>query len=387
MRKPGKLVALLLAVSMLLCLTAAMAEELTEWEKFSNIFATTETDEELYQQALEQGATVTLYSISSRCTKVAEAFMKKYPGLECIPFDIDSSELLEKVSREHEAGIKSADLLFMKDQDGSVEREYVANKIFYVYHPDDIFAFIDEKYNGQAPMYIEVSQLFYNTDTYPDGAPLSNIWELTEEKWNGRIVLSNPTDDITWGAWLTGFCVGEEPDRLAAAYKELYGEDLVLSEGCENAGYEFLKRFHNNGLIYYGSSEEVANAIGTAGQQNAPIGFCSSTKYRKAADNGWKMAPVNLYPDTGIPGVDGLYVVEGCEHPAAAKLLARFMMGGVDGDLSGINPFLTVGSFPIRSDMTAPEGYISLEDMNLADFDAEAIYYNFPIVMDFWIGL
>ena len=50
---------------------------------------------------------------------------------------------------------------------------------------------------------------------------------------------------MSWGAWITGFCTGDAPDQLAQAYKELYGKDLVLSDGCENAGYEFLKRLHD----------------------------------------------------------------------------------------------------------------------------------------------
>ena len=60
---------------------APAASDLTEWEQSSGIYNTDETDEELYQKALEEGATVTLYSISSRCTKVADAFMAKYPGI------------------------------------------------------------------------------------------------------------------------------------------------------------------------------------------------------------------------------------------------------------------------------------------------------------------
>ena len=51
--------------------------DLTEWEQSSGIYNTDETDEELYQKALEEGATVTLYSISSRSTKDADAFMAK----------------------------------------------------------------------------------------------------------------------------------------------------------------------------------------------------------------------------------------------------------------------------------------------------------------------
>ena len=101
------------------------ASDLTEWEQSSGIYNTDETDEELYQRALEEGATVTLYSISSRCTKVADAFMAKYPGIECIPFDISTNELLEKVTREYDSGAPTADVVHIKDQDGSMYIEYV----------------------------------------------------------------------------------------------------------------------------------------------------------------------------------------------------------------------------------------------------------------------
>ena len=48
---------------------------------------------------------MTLYSISSRCTKVEAAFEEKYPGIDCVPFDISTNELLEKVTREYEASM------------------------------------------------------------------------------------------------------------------------------------------------------------------------------------------------------------------------------------------------------------------------------------------
>ena len=78
MLKHKKWLAGFLAVTMLFSLTACGRPEeqpaesegegeaqLTEWEQKANIFATDETDEELYQQAIEEGGTVTLYSISS----------------------------------------------------------------------------------------------------------------------------------------------------------------------------------------------------------------------------------------------------------------------------------------------------------------------------------
>lgn len=362
--------------------------KLTEWEETSGIYNTDETDDELYQKAIEEGGEVTLYSISSRSPKVAEAFMAKYPKLKCTAFDISTNELLEKVTREYHAGQHVADVVHIKDMDGSMYKEYVANKIFYNFKPADIFAHIDPSLTATAtPLYIELTQLFYNTDAYPDGSPITNIWQLTEAKWKGKVLMQNPLDNMSWGAWITGFCTGDTPDQLAQAYKELYGKDLVLSDGCENAGYEFLKQLHDNSPVFCASSDEVAESVGTPGQSNPPVGFCASSKLRKAEENGWTFAPVNLYPTTGIPAINTLYVVEGCEHPAAAKLLIRFMLGGIDGDTSGYDPFNTLGGWPVRDDIQPAEGSTPYSELNVSPFDPDEIYVNYNTVRDFWTAL
>lgn len=365
---------------------AAAPSDLTDWEQASGIYNTDETDEELYQKALEEGATVTLYSISSRCGKVADAFMAKYPGLECVAFDISTNDLLEKVTREWDSGVATADVVHIKDQDGSMYIENIQQKhMFYNYYPADIMAHIaDDLKATQTPMYTELTQLFYNTEAYPNGSPVTNIWQVTEPQWKGKIMMQNPLDNLSWGSWIAGFCVGDEPERLAASYKEFYGEDLVLSDGCANAGFEFLKRLHDNNPTFTASSDEIAESVGTPGQVDPPIGFCASSKLRKALDNGWLFAPVNLEPDTGIPAVNTLYVVQGSAHPAAAKLLVRFMMGGIDGDTSGYEPFNTLGGWPVRDDLAAAEGSVPYSEIRVAPFDAEEIYYNYNTVRDFW---
>ena len=358
--------------------------ELTEWEESSGIFNTDETDEELYEKAKEEGK-VTIYSISSRVPKVAAAFMEKYPGIEVEFFDISTNELLEKVTREYDAGQHVADVVHIKDQDGSMYNEYILPRKFYNYKPADILSHMDEKYTATAtPLYIELTQLFYNGEANPDGSPVTNIWQLTEEEWKGRVMMQNPLDNVSWGSWITGFCVGDVPDQLAAAYKDLYGEDLVLSDGCENAGYEFLKRLHDNEPVYAASSDEIAEAVGTKGQENPPIGFSSSSKVRKNEDNDWCLVPVNLEPTTGIPAINTLYVVGECEHPNAAKLLVRFYLGGIDGDTSGYDYFNTLGGWPVRDDIEPAEGSVPYSELRVSDVNPSEIYDNINLVRDFW---
>ena len=192
-------------------------------------------------------------------------------------------------------------------------------------------------------MYVELTQLFYNSEAYPDGSPVTNIWQLTEPDWKGRVMMQNPLDNLAWGSWITGFCVGDVPDQLAASYKELYGKELTLSDGCENAGYE-----------------------------------------RKNEDNNWCLAPVNLEPTTGIPAINTLYVVGECEHPNAAKLLIRFMMGGADGDVSGYKYFNTLGGWPVRDDIEPAEGSTPYSELHVSDFNVTDIYENINPVRDFW---
>lgn len=403
MFKQKRLLAAMLAAAMMLGLTACGGGSdstdaadtgsdtqtadlpVSEWAESAGMYNTEETDEELYQKAIEEGGTITLYSISSRGSKVIEAFLEKYPELDAVAFDISTDELLEKVTREYEAGAATADVVHIKDQDGSMYLEYVQGGMFYNYQPADIFSHIDPEYTATAtPLYIELTQLFYNTEVYPDGSPITNIWQITEPQWKGKVIMQNPLDNLAWGSWITGFCVGEEPQRLADAYKELYGEELVLSDGCENAGYEFLKRLYENEPVYTASSDEVAESVGTPGQTDPPVGFCASSKLRKAEENGWLFAPVNLEPDTGIPAVNTLYIVDKTPHPSGAKLLVRFMMGGVDGDISGYSPFNTLGGWPVRDDIEPAEGSTPYSEINVAPFDAEEIYYAYNTVRDFW---
>lgn len=356
----------------------------SEWEEKAEISRTDETDEELYEKAKKEGS-VTLYSISSRMPKVAEAFMKKYPGIECITFDLSTNELLEKVTREYDAGQHVADVIHVKDMDGSLYNEYVKCGKLYNFQPEDIMSHVDEKYRRTStPMYIEMTQLFYNGEAYPDGSPINNIWELTEPKWNGKIIMQNPLDNVSWASWITGFCTGDVPDQLAKSYKELTGKELEIDPSCENAGYEFLRRLRGNNPIFTSSSEEVAESVGTRGQVDPPIGFCASSKVRKNKDNDWALVPVNLEPTAGIPNINTIYIVEGCEHPAAAKLLIRFILGGIDGDTSGYAPFNTLGGWPVRDDIEPAEGSIPFSELHTSPFDPDLIYDNINNVRDFW---
>ena len=60
------------------------------------------------------------------------------------------------------------------------------------------------------------------------------------------------------------------------------------------------------------------------------------------------------------------------------------MLGGTDGDLSGYEPFNTLGGWPVRDDIEPTEGSTPYEELNVSAFDPVAIYDNVNVVRDFW---
>lgn len=355
-----------------------------DWATANRINDGSQTPEELYELAKEEG-TVVLYSISSRCGKVKESFEAQYPGVICDAYDISTNELLEKITREYDAGIRNADVVHIKDQDGSIYRELVLNGKFHNYYPDDICAHIDpDMMKYFLPMYVEMCYLYYNEEIYSE-SPVDSWWDLTRPEWKGKVILTSPLDNISYMAQFTAFT--QNADALAADYEREFGEPIVL-DGTKNAGYELIKRLAANDLIFASSSDEIVEAVGTRGQKSAPIGYGSSVKMRNKEDKNWALGvDYDFLPASGVPAVNALYIVDEAPHPNAAKLLIRWIMGEADGKGEGFAPFNTLGGWPIRDDVELAPGSTPLSEINMFELDVEYIYENAPDVGDFWLSL
>ncbi|RDU23646.1 ABC transporter substrate-binding protein [Anaerosacchariphilus polymeriproducens] len=345
-----------------------------------------EDAETLYQQAIKEGGKLNVYSISSRMPKAAESFMEKYPEIKVEVYDLKQNEVLEKISREYKADIHTCDVAHLKDEDGSVWNEYVKNNILKIYYPKDICENIDSSYlETGMPLYTEMYFWYYNTEVY-DKAPIDSWWDLTREEWRGKLITRNPQDDSTYMALFTNLWLAS--DELEASYKEEFGEDLVLSKGCKNAAEEFMYRFCNNDLIYAASSDEICEAVGTKGQDSAPIGLAASSKMRKVESDGYVMNTIeNIKPFIGNLQINYLYTVDKSEHESAAKLFVRWLMGEKDGKGKGFEPFNTLGGWALRKDVETLEGNTPLTDINYVRYKADEVYNAYVNVEDFWISL
>lgn len=340
------------------------------------------TVDELYALAKEEGS-VTVYSMSSRINSVKESFEAKYPGVSVVVYDMRQSELLEKFQREYEAGIRNADIIFVKDTDGSVYNEFVKRGQLAAYNPSDLTKNSPAQFQsgGFAP-YFEMKQIFYNTEVYP-ASPIDSWWDLTRDEYKGKLIIRNPIENSeTMGLFLSFV---SHPDEMAQSYRQEFGKELEL-DGTSNAGYEFLKRLAKNDLIVMTSDTDIVSAVGAPGQANPPFGIATSSKMRDAgaSKNLFMDVAWNLSPRLGVSDPAYLYIADKAKGLHAAQLLIRWMGGEVEGTGAGFKPFHVRGSWPTRNDVQ-PVNTPALDTLNLWPLDLDYNYLHQDELRNFWL--
>ena len=343
------------------------------------------TLDELLELAQEEG-TLTIYTISSRTANVVETFMERFPGVSAQAIDLRSNEAIERFEREFNAGLRNMDIMQIQDLDGSMWFEFVMQGKLHIYYPAEIMAagaIAPEHMVNGMPFIIELQQWFYNTEEFPDGAPISSWWDLTRPEWAGRIMIRDPLADIANLATLVRFS-----DKMAEDYERIFGEPITLHPDSPTVGHEFLRRFSANDLIFTASGGEIITAVGTPGQTtNTPIGYAMSSGLRRREERGYTLNYINITPATGFPFTSFLYIAEEAPNPNTARLFVYWMLGGADGQGVGFDPWNTLGGWPVRDDIAPVEGSTPLSEINLFPHDVDFLYFNILDIHDFWLSL
>ncbi|WP_072314446.1 extracellular solute-binding protein [Agrococcus sp. Marseille-P2731] len=362
----GALVALpLVAVVLAGCATASADPTATEVDYDALGHA------ELVERATEEGA-VTVYAFTSRIASVEEAFEAEYPGIDVTGVDISSTEMIARLASEHEAGSATADVAYLSDAPVVIP-ELVEPGILHPYVPERLAEVVPPQH--QAPLLaqrLSTKILMYNEDAHPEGSPVTNLWELTQPEWSGRVVMVDPNVRGDYLDLATEMSL--RADEMAAAHEELTGEALVLDEGVADAGLQFLADLYDNGLVLVDDTDAVNAAVGTTGQEQPPVGFTSYSDRRDNEEEGWALqAASGVVPANGIVFPALLGITEGAEHPAAARLMIDFLMGddSEDGG-AGFEPFHVAGDYPTRTDIAPHEDALPLEELGAWSIDPEA---------------
>lgn len=340
------------------------------------------TDWGAIEEAARAEGKVVAYSYSSRIMDVKQSFEEAYPGIEVEASNMKAYDLVEKVDREHAAGVRNADVIFVSDGEGSVIGDLLQRGVIKNYVPEDLVQVVPEdRREPLLTVFIQANVPYYNTALFEE-PPVDSWWDLTRPEWKGRILMSDPLASAeTLGMFIA---MVQQADEMAAAYKAEFGEEIVTREG-ENAGHEFMRRLIENDPVFVKSGSTVVEGVGKG---DAPmIGLASSPKLREAAQKELNIAVMwDIEPALGVTSKAYVAMMADAPHPNAAALLIRWMMGDTEGE-QGYAPFHVPGSWSSRTDVGSPPDTPAFEDVVLWSEDPAYVWAHGLQVRDFWMSI
>ncbi len=362
--------------------TAVVEPTLTakeEWLKANQLgkFDTGEQDWAAIEAAAKKEGSVIVYANSSKIAKAAEMWAEKYPDIKLEGYDLGGDDVLSKTIGEQESSLFVGDVWFSSggaELYGSVlPKEYV-----WRFVPSGL------KVPEELTQPLLVSRfgttlLAYNSELN-ETCPVTNLWELTQPEWKGKVVIEDPLNDASTLSKL--ITIAFHADDMKAAYKELYGKDPELDADTPDAGWLWLKRFAQNGPIPQPGGDEVDSAFATPGMSDSLLAFTSYSNYPDVEDGNLAFEPCwGAKPVVGIQNQSYLGILNQAKHPNAAKLFIRFVME------DGKDPWAKYGTYFALTDYEVPEGMKTLDEIRTMTWmlNEKYAYDNMVKARDFYL--
>jgi iron(III) transport system substrate-binding protein len=263
---------------------------------------------------------ITVYDQTTKVVATADAFAAKY-GLEATGVKVELGAI-DKVLKENQSGNVIGDVLINEDLP-TYAVELLDQGVLVNWVPGDMKASI--KPEDQYPLIVHYGPMgwVYNTQTY-SSCPVSNIWQLTDEDFNGRVAMADPLSNAKYSYWFNTMALNDDA-ALRSTYKEHYGTDLTTDE--PDAAHEWVKRFAQNNPKLTRNDEEVSEAVGAPGQQEPSFGPISMAKFRNNAQKGYHLALCDGMKPWALQSFpSGIAYAAKTDSPNAAKLYIHYML-------------------------------------------------------------
>lgn len=287
-------------------------------------------------EAAKKEPPITVYAVTGKIVDTAAAFTKKY-GVKASGKKVNEATQVELMIRERQAGNVVGDVSVATDV-ASAMGELLPQGIVSSWTPPDLEADIPEKLRNPLTVVSDAHVWTYNTEKYAK-CPVTNIWQLTEPQWRGKLAMLDLFDKPLYADWFNQIEMHHDAG-VAKAYEDLYGKKL--DSGGATATATWVKAFAENGPLL-SDSTTVADAAGAPGQADPFFVITSTAKYRDNEAKGLKLGLCSgvkpfsgfLYPGFGL-------IATQTKSPNAAKLFVHYLMTEegiapqtVDGKISG----------------------------------------------------
>ena len=246
----------------------------------------TMTPQELYEIAKTEGS-VTVFSLSRRMVQVEAAFEAAYPGIDMISVDINSTRQIARIDAEQKAGVYAVDVLYLSEAP-LVLRDLVPSGMVEGYVPPRVVDQVPEEFRqGLVTHRLSTRALMYNEAAYPDGSPITNLWQLTTPEWRGKVLLEDPAARGEVLDLLTEIAL--RPDEMGAAYEAQFGKPIEVDSAFDGAGEQFIADLFQNDLVMVNDTATLRAAVGDINATNPSVGFMTYSAARDNEREGWAL--------------------------------------------------------------------------------------------------
>ncbi|MDT1063796.1 ABC transporter substrate-binding protein [Paracoccus sp. CPCC 101403] len=264
---------------------------------------------------------LTVYDSTGKITEMADAFAAKY-GLQATGTKTKATAQLETIIREVQSGNVQTDVSFISDVPAAMG-QLLPGDFAESWLPPDLAADISPE--AQNPLLIVSSPnvLTYNTKLF-DKCPITNIWQLTEPEWKGKVSMQDPLGKPSYTDWFNQMR-SHADDRIAAAYEAKYGKKLDAA--AASATEAFVAALAANGPLLTDSDSAAAEAVAAPGQTQPFVGLVSAAKFRDNDGAGFTLGLCDgVDPIIGFSNATVGLIVKGTDSPNAAKLFVHYAM-------------------------------------------------------------
>lgn len=294
-----------------------------------------ESIEDLYAQAKKEGKVVMYTSVPTfLLDQWKKQFAAKYPGVDLEYFRSGTGKVLARIETESRAGSLGGDLVWLADPtafDGMVQQ-----KLLRAYEPPE-WKHITLAKNPEG--YFVAGRVLVGcllTNPQAGGASVKSFADLTDPAMKGKICIASPL--ISGSTNVMDGALWHDP----------------------RFGWKYFEELKKNDVLVLNDVPDVARAV-ASGERAAGISL-SLFKYKPEFIN----SPMHVViPSEGaITMPSPLALFEKAPHPAAAKLLYRFLLSPeAQGVLSD------AGIYPARTDVAPPKGLPSFPELKKLEPD------------------
>jgi len=288
---------------------------------------------------------LTVFDSTGKIKTMAEAFAAKY-GLDAVGTKMKAPAQIEMFDREARAGNVQADVAIISDA-SAVISQLIPTGAVTSWVPPDLADKINPDYQDPLVVVASANLWTYNTELY-DSCPVSNIWQLTEPEWKGKVAMQDPLRNPGLTNWFNQMETHHDA-TVAAAYEAQFGKALETDAG--SATKAWIKALGQNAPLLGSSDSAASESVGAPGQSEGFMGLMSSAKYRDNNDSDYKLGICDgIKPFAGFTSVNVGVIAAGSDSPNAAKLFLHYAMTP-----EGIAPQNKDGKMSSNSDVGLPD--------------------------------